>query len=183
MGPIGHSFSGLSVYLAYCVFKKKPPSLRVSGLAVILGNAPDFDLITAFWVGFPKANFYHHSYTHTLGFAIFCGLIILIAGRVSTRVWSFSAFAFGFATVFAHLLGDFITIDTSYPRGLMLWWPISDLYRLGPSVFLPIHKGSWWDLISAPNFNACIHETLIFTPFMSWLTLSLYSNQSKPGYK
>ncbi len=169
MGPLGHTLSGVTVYLGICTVTRRKPTIGETAVAAVFANAPDLDLISAIWAGFDHANKLHHSYSHTLGFALFCGLIAMLIHR-KRPLFAFSLVAL---SVIAHNTGDFFTRDTSYPNGLMMLWPFYPDYMIGPSLFLDIHKASWMNLISAPNIKATIHEFLAFTPLMSILSFIL----------
>lgn len=173
MGPAGHSLSGLTLYMGYITLTRKKPRIGEMALVTVFSNAPDFDLISAIWAGFSHANRLHHSYTHTLGFAVVCGLIaalITLRTNRSRMLWMFSLVA---SSVMVHLVGDYFTRDTSFPHGLMLFWPLYPEYIIGPSLFLDIHKASFINLFSAANFKATIHESLAFTPLLSIFTFVL----------
>ncbi|MBN1355436.1 metal-dependent hydrolase [bacterium] len=174
MGPAGHTLAGLTVYYGACICSGRTPTVTGSAAAALLAVSPDFDLLTAVWVGFPAANRYHHSYTHTFAFAMAAGMGTLVIHRLVRGAFRWQAGVLGFLIVSGHLLTDFFTRDTGYPYGQMLFWPLSDRYLLGPVVFLDIAKPSWSGLLDMHNLKATIHELLLFTPVVSWMAFHLH---------
>jgi hypothetical protein len=179
MGPVGHTLSGITFYFSYCAFRKKTPAVRLITASAILPNFPDLDLLSVIFVGLPKANLYHHSYTHTFFFALIIGLLSMLLSRGPGKGNSLGAAAFGFAMISLHLVGDYFTRDTGFPFGEMLAWPVSSIYVTGPALFLDVSKASINSLFSIGNLKTSIHEFIIFTPVLSWLSLFYISGGSE----
>jgi membrane-bound metal-dependent hydrolase YbcI (DUF457 family) len=186
MGPAGHTLAGLTVYFGFCTQSRRSPT--VSGLitATVLANSPDFDLVPAIWAGFQTANKLHHSYSHTFAFALAAGLLAAAAPRLLGDMNRWRTASLGFLIVASHVITDFFTRDTGFPFGEMILWPFSSRYILGPTVFLDIYKPSWAGLMDLHNLKATIHEILIFTPVLSWMSFHLYytyrmKSQGSPG--
>lgn len=175
MGPVGHTSSGIAVYLMYCLRYKKQPSLKAMLLPAVCANISDADLIGVVWMGLPKANQLHHTFTHTFAFAILLGLMLAVLGRWVYGKWNFGLGIMTFLYVASHVVCDYFTRDTGFPYGVMLAWPFSDRYFMGPSIFLDIYKSSWQNVFSVVNLKASIHEFLIFSPLISiplaWLMI------------
>ena len=169
MTPIGHSMAGLTVYAGYCLWQRKPLSLPGLLGTVFLANSPDLDLIPSLLLGVSKGSSFHHAQTHTFAFAIIIGLVTASLFRVQKGIWSWPVLVLSFFIVSSHVITDYITMDTGHPYGEMLWWPISSRYYLGPSLFLDIYKGAFHVTFSMHNFKAMIHESLVYTPVLSWL--------------
>ena len=70
--PVGHSLMG---YILYSERKKANWNLTWKDMFVFIfiANLADVDYIPGFFVGNP--NHFHHGMTHSIGFAIFTGLI------------------------------------------------------------------------------------------------------------
>jgi len=168
VSPVGHTSTGISLYLTYCYLKKKQPSLYGFAGAVFLSICPDLDMIAAIWNGLHAAVQYHQTYTHTFVFAIVISLMTgvchwIVSGR---WCWPWVASSMGFITL--HLLADTVTRYKGVEGGVRLFWPFSDYHVLGPSVFLEIYGTSWTKLFSLANLKATIHELLLFLPLLSW---------------
>jgi hypothetical protein len=170
MGPVGHSLSGISFYLAWKLARKAAPSPFGLAMSAFLANLPDFDLLPVFWVGLPEANAFHHSLTHTPAFALACALIGALAIRKLRGKWSAQSALLILGCVAIHIAGDYLTRDTGYPYGEMIFWPCSSRYYLGSFLFLDIYKGSWNQLFSMQNLKSCVHEIFIFIPMIAWLS-------------
>ena len=135
---------------------------------IFLSLCPDLDLLSALWLGLKGAARYHHTYTHTLPFALFAGLIVGGLYWVISGKWYWAKVWGSAVLVSIHVLGDLITRYVAVEGGIMLWWPFSSEFLQGPPIFLEIYQSSLSTLFSMANFKAMIHEALIFTPFLSW---------------
>lgn len=96
-----------------------PPRLAVAGMAVAV--LPDADVI-GFRFGVPYgAGLGHRGATHSLLFAILCGLAGIVAAR-GLKAAPRLAFAFLTLSAASHGLTDMLT---NGGRGVALWWPLS----------------------------------------------------------
>jgi membrane-bound metal-dependent hydrolase YbcI (DUF457 family) len=122
------------------------------GLAVL----PDIDLLFGFVQGAPNA--YHHQATHSLVFVLVSALVVTAILNIKKRTQFWRSFVFLFGAGLSHLLIDLLTLDTSFPYGLMFWWPFDSGYVIAPvTLFLDVHRSSlssdfWISLISRHNF-------------------------------
>jgi Tol biopolymer transport system component len=158
--PVAHSLAGLGIYWA---------SLRNSGkttqsfsgkhaagavLAVFLANLSDADLLLALIA----RRYMHHQATHTLLFALVTGAAAALAAPLF-RIKPLRAFGVVSLLVGSHVILDFLTRDTSYPRGCMLFWPVSNRYYISPvPVFLDIWRATPALMFGYHNINAVVRE-------------------------
>ncbi len=122
------------------------------GLAVL----PDIDFLFGFVQGAPNA--YHHQATHSLFIVLVSALVVTAILNIKMRTQFWRSFVFLFAAGLSHLLIDLVTLDTSLPYGLMLWWPFDSGYVISPvTLFLDVHRSSsssdfFISLMSRHNF-------------------------------
>lgn len=121
--PLAHAFMGGSLTAATWPVTT-PAGLR-RGLLVgaILGTCPDVDYLIN-WVRVFGPG-WHHGFTHSVLFALVVG-----AGAswvFGVRGWRGALVCIGAAL--SHPLLDYLT---TYSRGLLLWWPVTDQrFKLG----------------------------------------------------
>lgn len=166
--PIGHSLIGLIFYYifnkTYNLFQQWKEVL----LYVFFANAPDIDFIPLLWGNINTANNWHHTYTHTIGFAIICAGIVYLLKRKDKLKLA----AIVFLLVMTHLVIDYFTIDSRYPYGVMLWWPFSNqFFHASHPIFLPLKKGTIGSLISWLNLRTAASEIITFGPILALLFL------------
>ena len=73
--PVGHSLAGYLIYLG----AERDTSLyrwKLILLYVFAANLPDLDILPGFLMGLP--NRYHHGISHSLGFAILAGMVVIL---------------------------------------------------------------------------------------------------------
>ena len=142
---------------------------------IVVANLADIDFLPGFFVGNP--NRFHHGGSHSIAAAVLVGacLAFLPAFR---KLGYGRAFLFFFGLYGSHILLDFFSVDTSPPRGLPIFWPISDQYFIsGFSIFSDVHKDSnsatfIQSLFVRHNFWTIAREILILAPFtLSWFKL------------
>lgn len=172
--PIGHSLAGLSIYF---FSGKKAGSLRdLWGFIpfFIATLAADLDFIPGLIIGEP--NRYHHGITHSiitsLLFALIFSLIFGLGASLRGRFLIFSSL------FFSHILLDYFSLDTGFPYGIPLFWPLSDKYFYPDMpVFLDIQRESLGNLLfSYHNWLAVLRELLILGPVA---VLSFIYNQRR----
>lgn len=168
--PIGHSLSGI---LLYQIFSRHDAGydIRKLFLYILIANIPDIDLAIGIFVNNP--NLYHQSNVHSLGAAIFAGLI---AGIMQTgkKGLFFNSFLFVSGLYYSHVILDYLASasDTGYPFGVALFWPLSNDYYVFPvKIFLDIWRGTSNETFLSGMFNlhnlqAVMIEVAIFLPLI-----------------
>ena len=156
---VGHSLLG---YILYLIFKRNYRLIenwKTVLFYIFIANAPDLDFIPGICIG--HANRFHHGITHTLGFFVFFATILYWVPKLRKK----KNFIIFFLLYFTHVIVDFLGADTSYPFGVMLFWPFTKKYFISSySIFLDIHKTTLYSLFDLHNFEAMALEALIFLP-------------------
>ncbi|MBI1765184.1 MAG: metal-dependent hydrolase [Acidobacteria bacterium] len=122
--PIGHGLLGAAVLAAIPLKQAKLPDWRTCLLGAFLAAAPDLDCLLD-WLPFAPfaGRYWHHDFTHSLGFACFCGFWFAVIARGGG---SLTRAALLFSTAMAsHPLLDFFFTDST---GVKLFWPFSQEY-------------------------------------------------------
>jgi Tol biopolymer transport system component len=166
--PIAHSIAGAGIYWLSLRKQTKTQEwfahkeLIGLGVAIFLANLADLDLIAGAVVG----RYMHSQFTHTTAFAIIVGLLAAIVAPVF-KIKPFRAFWLVSLLVSSHLILDFFTRDSSYPRGIMFVWPLSDRYYISPiSVLLDIWRGTPGLMFGFNNMNAALRELFLGGVFL-----------------
>ena len=109
-------------------------SLPASLLGVALSMLPDADVV-AFVVGIPYAHsFGHRGATHSIAFAVSCGLLAAIVARM--RGGHALRWGAGLGlVVLSHPLLDMLTTGG---LGVALWWPVLDDRIFAPWRVIPV---------------------------------------------
>jgi len=174
---VGHS---LLSYIWYLVFKKNRRLIKnwkIILFYLFIANAPDLDFIPGIFIG--HANRFHHGITHTLGFSIFVALILCLVSKLRKK----KSFVIFFLLYFTHVVADFLCADTSYPFGVMLFWPFTNRYFISSyTIFLDIHKTTLRSLFDLHNFKAIALEVSIFLPIIIVLRIILRRKSREKGY-
>lgn len=106
-------------------------------LGAFLGICPDFDYLLNWLPGLGRG--WHHGFTHSIGFAVFVGLLASWAfGRGEVR----DTLMYGLATL-SHPLLDFLFTES---RGIELLWPFTTRrfkLRLPNPIDYSWSKASW----------------------------------------
>jgi membrane-bound metal-dependent hydrolase YbcI (DUF457 family) len=141
--PVGHALGGLIVGEIIA-----PSALLVCAVA---GMAPDLDFA---WGR-------HNMETHSLGAALWAGLVVLLWTRkprlaiAVTLAWS------------SHVLFDWLGSDDTPPLGVMAFWPLTtDFYFANAFVFEAISRRYWLDNFLTHNAWAVITEVAILGPLL-----------------
>jgi inner membrane protein len=165
--PVGHYLLGLSVLEAYPV---QPEWRRWCWLLAGVACLPDLDVLPGILVG--ELARYHHGITHSMGAAaVAAGLGLMLAvGNRWPRPLSFTALLF--ALFLSHAVLDGLTLDTSEPVGVPLFWPWSDAPYQSPWVLLPNVQHTRAPLVSAHNARLMVLEAMIFLPLLALLRAS-----------
>lgn len=169
--PVGHSLAGLSLYL---IFNRDHSFLKNwKGLLpfFIAALAPDLDFIPGLVIG--DANRYHHGITHSIGasliFTFLFSLVFMLHRDFQER------FIIFLSLFLSHVFLDYFSVDTSFPYGVPLFWPLSERYYLSdPQIFLDIQRGSISLLFSYHNWIAAFREALILGPVVAILFVYRY---------
>ncbi len=171
--PIGHGLTGIAIYIA--AQPGKTPRLALPGLAVsaVLACLMDGD----FLVGFIMDKSYHHGHVHSLGFALAAAGILAMIWRPG-QISRGRGFLLYFALIGSHALIDTVTMDTSFPFGTMLFWPLTDTYYISPfPLFLDVWRGSVEIVFGYHNVAVAFRELA----FSGLLLLIVFSIKSYPG--
>lgn len=146
--PLGHALGGLAVGLAAAA----PRDRGLLGLCVVAACLPDIDF------GWGR----HNMETHSIGFAILLGIVVL-AWKRSTRVAVAATLAAG-----THVLFDWLGSDDSPPLGVMALWPFSsDFYFAEAYVFATISRRYWLPGFVMHNVAAVLREVVILLPLVA----------------
>lgn len=170
--PVAHSLMGYTLY-EITAQKQRRRSWRTLLLFVGLALLPDIDFLPGYLMG--KPNLYHHTYTHTLGFAVLVGVVVATGFYLKERRGWWTYFAIGGGACFSHMLLDFVTADFSRPYGLPILWPFSEAYYISPvKIFLSANKSGdsatfWRSLFVWHNLKVALWELAVFVPVLVWL--------------
>ncbi len=185
--PIGHSLAGLSIGMAYAL--PKGASFRDLGVSmyrrrgillasIALANLPDIDYLPGLFAG--DFNAYHHHYSHTLGWLVLVSLGIWMIWKSFNSSITFRHFSFIFIATGSHLILDFFTRNTSYPYGIMLFWPFSNEHYLsGNPLFWNPQKSDWGEVFQWYNVQVMIMDA-VYTSAMIGMVL-LYKRYTSPA--
>jgi hypothetical protein len=166
--PIGHSLSGILLYQIFNRHNAKYDVRKLS-LYVLIANIPDIDIALGFLVNSP--NLYHQSIVHSLGAAIFAGLIAGIVLKWKKGLF-FHSFLLFSCLYYSHVILDYLASasDTGYPFGVALFWPLSHEHYVFPvMIFLDIWRGAsnesfFSGMINLHNLLAVMIELALFLP-------------------
>jgi inner membrane protein len=168
--PVGHSLAGLAIYRIAPGVPGLAP-WRLLGVYVFAANAPDLDFVPGLLMGNP--NRFHHGVSHSVGFALLFAIVAALVLRWREREWRWRHFLVFLGLYLSHLALDYLSEDTSAPRGLPMFWPVTDRYFISPvSVFSDIQRinstgGFFPSLLSAHNVRAAMIECLVLLPFVA----------------
>jgi membrane-bound metal-dependent hydrolase YbcI (DUF457 family) len=171
--PIGHALGGLIVGL---VLPDRAPATRPADLLTprmlllaVAACLPDIDF---FWGR-------HNMETHSLGFAVAVGLLVL--------AWKRDTGLAAGATLAActHVLFDWLGSDDFPPVGVMALWPVTrDYYFADAFVFEAISRRYWLPGFVTHNLLAVLREIAILGPILAgawWFRASRRSQLSALG--
>jgi len=167
--PIGHSLLATAIFSGV---NRKKLSLNWFDYLVFLfiGIFPDLDFLPGLILGSPSR--FHHGFTHSLFFGIIIGAMTgLLYSKLKRKHWVNYSIVFT-GVYFAHLFADLFGVDTSYPFGEQLFWPLWQAYILSPvSIFLDVYRSSvshnfFISMFNMHNLKAVIIELLICVPII-----------------
>lgn len=153
--PVGHILGGIAAgWIA-------APSAdrRLLAVCAVVGAVADVDL----FLPVP-----HRGPLHSLTAAIVVGVVVLLVLRVMRTPLERSRIALALGSAYAsHVLLDWLGADTSTPRGLMLFWPLtSDYFISDVSVFRAISRRYWLETFWWNNTVAVLQELAILVPIV-----------------
>lgn len=181
---IGHTLAG--VFLKETkIFTPAETAFKSLLVSVILANLADIDFLPGLILGNP--NRFHHGITHSLGATLVAGLVFgFYFYAKKNQFWA--PFAFSGLLYLSHVALDFLTVDTSPPQGVPIFWPLSGEYYLSPiSVFSSVHKDSFsatffQSLFVSENIWTVFREIFILGPFVLLVYLvKLIKNKIQPA--
>ena len=159
--PLGHALCGVGLGSALRGPEPWFGPWRDLAFFAALAMAPDLDFLPGLLIGRPEA--FHHGVTHSLGAAVLFGGLMAWWGLRRGR--GIPAWRWGLAgglIYFAQVLLDVMTVDTSFPYGVPLWWPISSEYVLADNPWLadvrrrPLVWATLWHDIKAAGWEVVL---------------------------
>ncbi|MBN2055088.1 metal-dependent hydrolase [bacterium] len=160
--PAAHVMAGLTYYLATEPVPAPRRDWQRLVFFSILSILPDLDFLPVFLLGFERANRLHHTYTHTLGFAVAAAIIIapMWWRWRGGSLWRRAIDVFSLQAL--HLLVDSLTRDTRPPIGSMVFWPLSKTYVIAPvQVFMGVYKPNLAGVFSLYNVLSVMMDILV----------------------
>jgi inner membrane protein len=164
--PVGHSLSGLVVYLALGDRVKRTPLIIL--FFILISNLPDFDFLPGLLVGVP--GLFHRGVSHSICMGMLIGILVGAIYKKYPGGDFFRAALIGFILYSIHNVLDLFSISLKGPSGFQLLWPFSDHYFLSKiGVFMNVtYSFSTHDfyqsLFTPHNLRAIINEFLLFLP-------------------
>jgi inner membrane protein len=173
--PVGHSLMGYALYET-SAGEQTQFSWRMVMFFIVIANVPDLDFIPGFVAGEPN-KYHHHFWSHSLGAAVVFGLLgaLLARGYLKRSFWA--AFLLVATIYFSHVFLDLLSKDTSFPYGVPIFWPFTDVYFTSPlPIFMSVHKGGdsssfLSSLLVAHNLWVAVWEIVVFIPILSIIKL------------
>jgi membrane-bound metal-dependent hydrolase YbcI (DUF457 family) len=165
--PVGHSLSGLGLYLLAGAGRggRLFPA-GDSAVVLLLSNLPDLDLLPGVLMG--DSSLWHHLVTHSLFFAlalsgcIMAAAVLIKGARGPGMRWA----GLGGALVVLHILLDYYTADSRPPYGLRMFWPLSEGYYIARRTILDsVVRGPWSPDLPGIWLRIAAKEALIFGAF------------------
>ncbi|MCO6400711.1 MAG: metal-dependent hydrolase [Verrucomicrobia bacterium] len=166
--PVAHSLIGLAIGAGWLVPRGRLREVaahawRLRGpllLCILAANAPDLDFLPGIAIG--NLNAFHQTYSHSLSFAAAFALLLAWLYRrwPARRAW-----AWLFLLVCSHLVADLFSVDTRPPIGIAALWPFTSETFIAPfSIFQPLRKAEWADIIQWHNARAGLLEMACCLP-------------------
>jgi inner membrane protein len=172
--PVAHSLTGYVIYRAAGPVQARRWQHVV--LYLFAANAADLDFVPGFLVGDP--DLYHHGVSHSVGFAVLfaaaLSLLLLFLEKGPIR----RNFPIFFCLYGSHVILDWLSVDTAFPYGVPLLWPLAEEYSIAPFPFLPdVSRTSSsgvsfiTSLFSLHNFWTVGVELLLLSPFVWFVSI------------
>lgn len=154
--PIGHALGGMAIGALIA----GRPGWRIAGVCALAGALPDLDFLLPLQ---------HRGPTHSLGAAalVFAGTFTILAlrSRAGHALRTASAVALAYAS---HVLLDWLGADSSTPRGVLAFWPMSDVFYVsGWDVFNAVDRRYWIPGFWTRNALALARELVILVPLVA----------------
>ncbi len=164
--PIAHTFAGFWTFLILAAQLKTRLAaqwrqwLPRLGVLVLIANLPDLDFLPVLFDG--NAKNLHHSFTHSLTFAILISLALSCAWRIAPGFWRSTLLYF--TAYSSHLLIDFFTGTklgwTHTGFGMPLFWPWSKEFSSPLILTFGVRHKDFAALFSLDNVWSCTYELL-----------------------
>jgi len=153
--PIGHSLSGLGIYL---LSQKKNTTNNNKWLlllyCIIVSIIPDIDFISITNGKIEFSSLYHHQVTHSITFIFILSLVAYFTGRLRLGVITFWC-------LLLHNLVDYFTFDNIPPRGIMFLYPFSKEYFISPiTLWFGIFHQTLGNIISIPSLMSMGYDLI-----------------------
>jgi len=165
--PIAHTFAGFWTFLILAGQLKTRLAaqwrewLPRLGVLILLANSPDLDFFL--YCFDPNAKNLHHSFTHSLTFAILISLVLSCLWRIVPGFWQNTLLCF--TAYSSHLLIDFFTGTrigwTNTGFGMPLFWPWPQEFSSPLILTFGIRHQTFAALFSLSNLWVCTYELLI----------------------
>ena len=162
--PIAHTFAGFWTFLVLAAQLKTRLTaqwhewLPRLGALILLANLPDLDFLL-YWFD-PSAKNLHHSFTHSLTFAILISFALSCAWRIVPGFWRSTLLYFTACS--SHLLIDFVTGKklgwTHSGFGMPLFWPWPEEFSSPLILTFGIRHQNFDALASIENVWSCTYE-------------------------
>lgn len=173
--PVGHALCGALVGTIAVWRRPFLGPWKDLILFAAMAQAPDLDFLPGIVIGKPDA--FHHGVTHSVGFALFFGLIMAWFGQRRGQAMRWGLV--GGAIYLAQVLVDVMAMDTRPPYGVPFWWPLSETYVQSDwTVFLDVRR---WNITWATvwhNIKAVGLEILLLGPPLAlvlWVRRRLFA--------
>jgi inner membrane protein len=165
--PVGHSIIAFTLYRV-SARPHEPFGWRKLALYLVAANAPDLDFIPGLLIGQPDR--FHHGASHSIAFAVLFALVFGLLSHIMKIDSVRSSLPILFGLYLSHLGLDCLSIDTSAPYGMPLFWPVSDTYYKAAVGVLPdirrCNSSNYFfaSLFSLHNLRSVCLELLLFLP-------------------
>ena len=160
--PLGHTVIGLAIYEFSEKKDSAPYTMKSVLFIMIMSSLPDVDVLFGLiFIGNGSA--FHRGPTHSLLFALVCGLL----ASKAWKWWSFMpriSFLTGFFLVLSHVLGDRLLTASS----VSLLWPSQVYWSSGYT--------AWEDILSS-FLNGPFQDIGIILTCTAFILLRRFRNQ------
>ena len=163
--PVGHVLGGVAIaFLTNSAVRRPALTPPVLLAAIAVATAPDLDLLVGS----------HRTFTHSLGGTAIVAAIaaVFLRGRPKGAA---SALAIAAAHA-SHVLLDWLGRDTSWPPGLMVFWPFSTRFYVSRLDFFGEVSRRYWlpEQFILHNLQILAWELFVLVPIcvISWIVWS-----------
>jgi membrane-bound metal-dependent hydrolase YbcI (DUF457 family) len=135
--------------------------------AAALTVLPDLDLLAIAFVGAEQGHYWHHTVTHSAGFALLAGAAAAAVSRLRRGRAAWCEATLVALLIGSHTVVDYYTVDRSLPIGVPMFWPLSvEFYEAPHPVFLNIERRGLEDLLGPHNRSAMLREAVVAGPLL-----------------